>query len=142
VDLGDYNWTGSNYRFNTSQTIVNAKIGTHADCICSQYKPNIGASTRTSDFSICFANNGFCYIYDTSFTGDATEFKTAMSGVQLVYELATPFTIQLPTTVVKSLRGMNNISVDSGDVRDGKYIADASLTIASLDARITALENQ
>ena len=75
---------------------------------------------------------------------DVASFEAFLNNtnMQVLYELATPITYQLPTTVVKSLRGVNNISADSGDVRDGKYIADASLTIASFDARITALENQ
>ena len=85
--------------------------------------------------------NNYIDIYNPNYN-NVSDFVEAMSGQSLVYELATPITIQLTPTVVKSLRGVNNISADSGDVRDGKYIADASLTIASLDARITALENQ
>lgn len=58
----------------------------------------------------------------TAYT-DATTFKSAMSGVQLVYDLATPISIQLTPTEVKSLLGQNNIFADSGDV-DVTYRAD------------------
>lgn len=40
---------------------------------------------------------------------------------QLVYELATPLTIQLTPTAVNSLMGVNNIWADTGDVVDGQY---------------------
>ena len=46
------------------------------------------------------------------------------NNLQFVYELATPLTIQLPTTVVKSLEGVNNVWADSGDVLGGKYFAE------------------
>ena len=90
VDLGTLTWNASNYRFNTNTTLPNAKRGNHADCLCPMYKSDVGAATRTSDMSVCLANHGYVYIYDTSFTGDDVAFKTAMSGVYLVYELATP----------------------------------------------------
>jgi hypothetical protein len=79
-------------------------------------------------------------IYDSS--ESLSDFKNKYPNLQLVYELATPITYQLTPTQVKSLLGSNNVWADCGDVIDGKYIADASLTIASFDARITALENQ
>lgn len=115
---------------------------------CSHYKEALQSSATDS----CVAkpvNNRAIIFYDSIHATSVNNFKAYITEqinnntpIEVVYELATPLTIQLPTTVVKSLRGVNNISANSGDVRDGKYIADASLTIASLDARITALENQ
>lgn len=43
------------------------------------------------------------------------------TGAQVVYELATPITIQLNPTMVKSLLGTNNIWADTGDVLEGSY---------------------
>ena len=40
---------------------------------------------------------------------NGTEFKTAMSGVQFVYKLATPLTYQLTATQVEALVGTNNV---------------------------------
>ena len=45
------------------------------------------------------------------------------TGAQVVYELATPITIQLTPTVVKSLRGVNNVFADSGNILDLSYLA-------------------
>lgn len=115
VDLGTLNWNVSNGRFNTLTTISNAKGGNHADCLCSIYKSDVGAATRAVDCSICFANNGYVYIYDTTFSGDASAFKAAMDGVKLVYELATPITYTLPSvTMLSTVLGTNNIWVDTG----------------------------
>ena len=44
------------------------------------------------------------------------EYKTAMSGVQLVYELATPITYQLDPNEINTLDGINIIYVNTGDV--------------------------
>ena len=45
------------------------------------------------------------------------EFKSAMSGVQLCYELATPQTYQLTPTEVAMLLGENNLWSDAGDMK-------------------------
>lgn len=42
---------------------------------------------------------------------------------QLVYELATPLTIQLTPTQVKSLLGSNNVWADTGDITDAEYFS-------------------
>lgn len=59
---------------------------------------------------------------------DADEFKTAMQGVMLCYELATPITITLTPTEIKSLLGDNNIWADTGDTT-AVYRADTTLYI-------------
>lgn len=51
----------------------------------------------------------------TAYTNAAT-FKAAMSGVQLVYELAEPVTYQLTPVEIESLAGANNIWADTGDI--------------------------
>ena len=49
------------------------------------------------------------------------EGTTPTVGAEVVYELATPLTIQLTPTAVKSLLGVNNLWADCGDVVDGQY---------------------
>ena len=66
-------------------------------------------------------------IKDSRYT-DPTAFKSAMNGVKLVYILATPTTVQLTPTEVKSLLGDNNIWSDTGDVV-AEYRADTTLVI-------------
>jgi hypothetical protein len=39
-----------------------------------------------------------------------------MSGVQLVYELATPYTIQLTPQQIRLLKGTNHLSCNTGDL--------------------------
>lgn len=43
------------------------------------------------------------------------------TGAQVVYELATPTTIQLTPTAIKSLTDTNNLSADTGDVVEASY---------------------
>ena len=45
----------------------------------------------------------------------ASDFKSAMSGVQLVYPLATPVTYDLTADELKSLLGVNNVWSDTGN---------------------------
>ena len=102
-------------------------------------------------FSVAFSNHSsgettksVCISTDTNITTEA-DFKTwieQIGTIQVLYRYATPSTFVSQPTPIKSLEGTNNVWGDCGDVRDGKYIANASSTIASLDARITALENQ
>lgn len=61
------------------------------------------------------AQGGIIAIQDNNYA-DASSFKTAMSGHQLCYELATPITVRLTPTEIKTLLGTNNIWADSGDI--------------------------
>ena len=73
-------------------------------------------------------------MYDARFT-DTTAFAEAMSGVQLVYELATPIVYDLTPTEVTTLLAQNNIWADCGD-STVEYRADTKLYI---DKKIAAL---
>lgn len=89
VDLGTLNWiAGSDSRYNTNTSLPGA-IGVSTDLRCVKYIPDMGAANRTVDKSVCITNGGYVYIYDTAQTGDGSAFKTAMSGVYLLYPLAT-----------------------------------------------------
>jgi hypothetical protein len=55
------------------------------------------------------------YFRDDAYTDVAT-FKSAMNGVQLCYELATPTPIYCEPTEIRTLSGVNNIWADTGDV--------------------------
>ena len=68
----------------------------------------------------------------------ASDFKTAMSGVQLVYELATPTVYHLDPITVKTLVGYNNIYTDCGPV-SVDYPADTKLYIDGKFAELQAL---
>ena len=99
VDLGTLTWerkqhagTG-NYYFQSS-AIGDAKGDAPSLSVCSKYR----MLTNTSYLADLNNYDGFtvyksAYIRDDAYT-DAATFKTAMSGVYLVYELATPTTEQ------------------------------------------------
>ena len=117
VNLGNYNYySGSNSHFNITAKLSNAPSGLTSKCKCEKYLSNIGAYVGTVDLSCCINNGGYIYFYDTAFVGDATAFKNSMSGVKFIYELAEPFTVDLPDgTPIKSFPGVNNIYCDTGD---------------------------
>ena len=143
VDLGSLTWTNRNSDSAgvfSSTGITNYNWSDSISFMCSNYKPNgtvisVTQMTNRENGVVTFYYQGTSstrqiYIKDldkSSMTG--AEFKTAMNGVQLVYELATPLTIQLSPTVVKSLRGMNNVVADTGAILDAEYIRDLTTII-------------
>lgn len=120
VDLGDKKWYPSpaagRTRFRTSITDIERISSPNivAPMLCSAYKTETANNTYTGKQGISLQQNSAdIYIYDPqteSMTG--AEFKSAMSGVQLCYELATPQTYQLTPTEVTLLLGENNLFSD------------------------------
>lgn len=49
---------------------------------------------------------------------------TPTTGAEVVYKLATPTTIQLTPTQVRTIQGNNNVSADCGEVTELKYFSD------------------
>lgn len=103
VDLGTLEWTyytsGTNPIFYSA--IDGAKVynqNAAIKTVCAKYTPMLLATSR-SNLTSLMPNNQLNWIYgttnvtirDDSYTSSAS-FKTAMSGVYLVYELATPTT--------------------------------------------------
>jgi hypothetical protein len=91
----------------------------------SQYKVKQNRSQIDATGQIAPANNTNAkdvVVRDDRYS-DATQFKAAMNGVQLVYELATPLTYQLTPTQVKSLLGSNNVWADCGKILEGQYFS-------------------
>lgn len=118
VDLGTLTWTYSSVRDFFYVNLTDIKY--RADMISSMYK-SVGIKT---DSQMALEPTGTIgqtrnsteiKIRNTDYT-DATAFKTAMSGVMLVYELATPQTYTLDPQTVRSLAGQNNIFADTGNV--------------------------
>ena len=99
VDLGtlNYGYVPSATRFNADLSGIKRtpNVVTKPNIICAKYETSTLWSTwDTLDKVISVGNDGdYIAIRDTDYT-DATAFKAAMSGVMLVYELATPITEQ------------------------------------------------
>lgn len=93
VDLGTLEWSYGSGLFASQDLrdiIKKAKDNsTVVNILTSKYQITSRAGVATIDKSICCDPDGDLDVNDSSYT-DAETFKQAMSGVMLVYELATP----------------------------------------------------
>ena len=129
VDLGTLNWTaqtdsqGTYFRSSKPNGMKAVQSGVIPNALCSIYPTTTSSNVYDGSIAFSVGSEGYTFARDTRFA-DATAFKTAMDGVQLVYELATPLTVQLTPTQVKSLLNDNNIWADSGQIISGQYFAE------------------
>ena len=141
VDLGTLNWSAYTLASNCFKAVLSDGKATRtnysADGACSSYaKADYITTLRDTDktFGIGYthlsANVCYVAVHDSSYS-DATAFKTAMNGVQLCYELATPITYTLTPTEIKSLYGENNIYTDCGST-SVTYRADTTSYIGKI----------
>ena len=142
-DLGDVDWLYSSvagherFGFDTpSQAKAPSTASDKANIICSMYGTITANDTyQHTKVGIAMTTNGYrTYVYDPRYT-DVTTFKAAMSGVDFVYELATPQTYQLTPQTVTTILGQNNIWADTGDV-EVSYVADTKLYIDNVIAAL------
>ena len=104
VDLGTLNWevgvTSQSGVYRMQSTTAPSGIKTvsgssdTANIICARY-PTINLdNVYQCNIGVCLRTNGGVAVYDTNYNtaSSASAFKTAMDGVYLVYELATPTT--------------------------------------------------
>lgn len=109
VDLGTLTWaySGTNasdiYRME-SRDISNvvakpASGGVINNLVCERYVPQSADRSYTRNFGVALNTAGFIEVYDPEYNTSSSPaaFKTAMQGVMLYYELATPQTIELGT---------------------------------------------
>lgn len=120
VDLGTLNWvySASAVQFRASLDYAKDATSTEvANMKCEIYKTISYAGMANNDMCISrfFASVNGINVKDSRYTNAAT-FKTAMSGIQLCYELATPISYQLTGTDIVTSVGDNYIWSDSGDV--------------------------
>lgn len=97
VDLGDFDYTDySNYN-GYYTTVGNLKSDNYGEAICTHFK--VIKSHGEMGIRIGAGNSNIYIEQVSSVYPTASEFKSAMSGVKLFYELATPTTeqITLPT---------------------------------------------
>lgn len=127
-DLGDLNWTyqSGSTRFFSSGVSASVKApssnGAVIDALCSQYKYMSLDSLGIASIGCAVSSTKNVYIKNTAYT-DPNALKTALSGVQFVYELATPLTYQLTATQVAVLAGTNN-AWSTGDSVSVTYTKD------------------
>lgn len=143
VDMGTLNW-----EFNTttwSKPIFYTNISAKAygnNIFSSMYKVSDSIDPKgLSLYEIMgYRTDRAVYIYDDRYTS-AADFKAAMAGVQLAYELAEPVGNSLLSEAKKipALPGTNTVYTDADAVRvEGR--TDPLATVQTLTARIAALE--
>ena len=142
LDLGEPSWSYSTWGagpvFSVYLPLAKEQptAGEKGDIKCTIYK-NITSSEMYNDnpkYSICL-NRSNVRISNPDYT-DRETFKTAMAGQKLVYELATPITIDLPNgEPITTAIGTNNIYADSGDTTV-EFKESINQKIASLQALI------
>lgn len=97
VDLGTLNWAKDSNNTFYASSIASFNMKGYAstviaNAICSKYAidANGNVNNLIADKTIAIASS-YIRAYDSAYTSEtATTFKTAMSGVMLVYELVTP----------------------------------------------------
>ena len=126
VDLGTLTWTTSTTstegkkRFTAGVTGIKGatSLSSKGNMVCETYETVSWDDTYSNVVGIGVgATSGKIVVYDESMSAEtAANFKAAMSGVKLCYELATPLTYQLTGQDIITLVGDNYIWYDSGDV--------------------------
>ena len=148
-DLGalSYTYTDGSAQFRSTTALDNvlSPVDSNADvhAISSLYRVGKYADLASNDFylTIVFQGSfaaGQVWLKNSNYS-DPNVFKTAMSGVQLCYELATPIEVDLTPTEITTLLGTNNIFADCGDTTVN-YYADTTLFVnKKIAAAVAAL---
>lgn len=136
VDLGTLSWSYSNteYPFFVTNLPIKriANWSETVNAISSMYYAVSGVSfpyaTTGKDLTMAGTpNESKIRIRNLAYTVPS-DFKSAMSGVQLCYELANPIEIQLSANQINSIYGVNNIWADTGNT-SVEYCADTEMYI-------------
>ena len=130
VDLGSLTWNYTGGRFQTSKSSISPQPSATSSVICSQYPYSASAEV---DKTITQSASYF-RIYDSSYT-DAQTFKTAMSGVYLYYELATPIETSFTTASLVTENAEIPLSNNDGTLI-GKCTEELSAEPGFHDAKI------
>lgn len=93
VDLGDYTYTKGGtpnfFYFRLTDAKAPTADSIQANIICSDYTAY--SRSAVADKGICINSSGYVLIRDSALDNlSADDFKTAMAGVKLVFELDTP----------------------------------------------------
>ena len=113
VDLGNLNWSKGTYFASAGISSLCKRPDysevANAYCECFKVTSRENVDIHSEDDLISIQQDGQIVIYASQYA-DAPTFKTAVSGKKFVFELATPFTIQLTPQQIETLAGQNNLS--------------------------------
>ena len=121
-DLGQLDWTyqsGSTRFYSTGlQSSIKPPSSNSATikacCTAYKYTSLDLLSATGSDMACAVSNTKNVYVRDTRYT-DKDALKAALSGVTLVFELNSTFTVQLTEQEIEALYGKNNVWCNTGN---------------------------
>jgi len=92
------------------------------------------------DYDFAFnSRNEQIYIRADSYS-DAPSLKQALGSTEIIYELATPLTVQLTAEEVTTLLGTNNIYCDTGEITELQYYRSEAQEVIDLFQYDTAVK--
>lgn len=121
IAVGDLSWTMTSGTYNRfySNTISAAEAPTStstvADIVCSHYRPYSFSSVSSNNYGIAMNTNKAISITDNRYSS-AADFKAAMSGVRIVYALATAETYKVNVPELRLMVGNNYFWSDTGNL--------------------------
>ena len=111
-----YSSSNNGYFAVSPLTQLPAKKNGINNILCDVYKTANTSTTDMPDLSVKgISNSGSILVRDGSFNGDVTNFINFVKDHYIVYELATPLTIQLTPAQIATIQGTNTIFADTGD---------------------------
>ena len=130
-DLGDLTWnyasgSGLFYSYGLSDAYAPQGDNTYiANALCTIFgvKSREDLPNNNYCFSINYSDTKYLSVKDTDYS-DPNDFKTAVTGQKLVYELDTPIVISVQSISVLSVNGTNNIISDGGGDVSVEYYTD------------------
>lgn len=132
IDLGDLSWSiagtsdAGKKRFRGTVDPEGKAVANNqkADIVCEQYETVTANDTYSKIDGVSGSDvDKYIFIYDdTKATMTAADFKTAMSGIKLAYELATPETYNLTPQDIQTVIGKNVVFADTGDISIAYFV--------------------
>lgn len=95
-----------------------ATNNTVANIMCDKYKAITANNCYTGTIGVAIDVEGYLGI-NPGYSMTVAEWQAVLSNapLQVVYELANPFTVSLSPAQIQLLKGQNNIYADSGDIK-------------------------
>ena len=129
VDLGDLSWQSRHTAYAnvfSTESLTDYKIANDANAVCSGFNydgivTGIASFALKGDGTICLyystsSSRRVLYVKDSRYSTDANAFTTAVTGIKFVYELATPFTIQLTPHEISLLKDYAYVSTNGTSI--------------------------
>lgn len=124
IDMGSINWNKlvisasvTGYQTATAPTGIkpNKDNNTVPDILCEVFEPDTVNHGYNGETAECITENtiGLVTVYTQTPYADGSAFKTAMTGMEFTYLLATPFDIDLTPVQISAIVGENNVYTDT-----------------------------